>query len=359
MLEFKVGWRHTYHSLLEELSTLQGGTQATAAAAAAAATAASVSARSVPEQRRLQQIASLEQQLAEIETRRAISERWTPNSEDYRAAGRKRKLLEIQRCESGLQSLFVRHHALRRQIRGTLFRERQSTLPMRNSLSSLHTKAKKLVEELQAWHAAPGPHRAQYDPASLDASSLLSGDSLPWQSGTAAANLLAVKNAEMKQLVEHRRRCLEEVGICKREAADMVRFYAHYESQLGQQLSVMQSAYVFTGHMPGGYHPDIAAVAYRSGAATILGAKLRHVCSMLDAARVLVNKLEQQHMEMPSADDVEEAMAGDLLLDDVPEDDGAAEEYLENDGEVFFDVESMDLDADFPWVMEEYEPMSP
>lgn len=347
-----LGWHHSYHALLEELSALQGGHQSFAAAARSAG-AQSAGAQSVPQQRRLEQIASLERQLGDIEARRHITERWSADSEEYRAAGRERKVIEIQRCESSLQSLFVRHHALRREFRNTPFRERQSSVHVRKSMASLLTKAKHVIEELQAWHAAPGPNQLHYDPAALDASSLLSGDVLPWQRESVSANLLTVKAAELKQLNEHRQRCSEEVQIVEREAGDMLAFYEHYERQLTLQVSILQTAVVHTDRVPGEYHAVTAVAAYQAGATAILLGKLQHIRAMQDAASALVVKLQQQQLEMPGSNSIDEALGA--------EDDGAgneAEDYAD-DGEVFFDAGSMDIDENAEQsFMEDYDSMS-
>lgn len=363
-----LGWRHNYHALLEELGALQEGSRP-----AATAVDGPSRAQSVPQQRRLQRIAMLESQLRDIETRRLISQRWSADSEEYGAAGRERKVLEIQRCETNLQSLFVRHHALQRELRSTPFRERQRSVGVRKSMGTVQAKAKQVIQDLQAWHAAPGPNQLHYDPHTLDASTLLAADLLPWQQQSATASLLTMKRAELKELDEKRQRCLEEYQILQREACDMVLFYEHYESQLDAQVSILQSADVYISSMPGELHADTAGAAYRSGATAILLGKLKHIRAMHEAANVLVAKLEQRCLEMPSSNGNDDATftdaVGDLVGHDHAADDGAIEGLIDDeealydadegmgvaDSDVFFDASGMDIDG---FLEEGYESMS-
>lgn len=212
--------------------------------------------RGLTQQRRLQKIRSIEGQLEDIEARRHISERWTADTEQYKAAGEHCKVLQIQRCESSLHTLFVRHHALHREYRDAPRRERQATVQLRKNMEGLQQKATLIIQDLEAWHAAPGRHQLCYDPSSLDAGALLSADFLTWQQGSVSGDLLKLKTAKSEQLAQQRQRCVEEVQIVKREAADMVAFYEHYEAEISAQVVILQTAEVNVQRLPSEYHAD-------------------------------------------------------------------------------------------------------
>ena len=223
-------------------------------------------------------------------------------------------------------------------------------------MGALQTKAKQVIQDLQAWSAAPGPNQLGYDPASLEATSLLAADVLPWQRQSLSASLLTVKRAELKELAERRLRCSEEYKILKREAADMVLFYEHYGSQVDSQISDLQSADKHISSLPGEWHADTAVAAYRSGATAILLRKLKHLRAMREAASVLLVRLEQEHLEMPASTSDDEGAFGDAEDDGGQEGPvigeesggGGEEDYEGVDGQVndvFFDAQSMDIDG--------------
>jgi hypothetical protein len=296
-------------------------------------------AQSLPQQRRRQELAAVERQLQDIEARMQIGERWPAESRQYREVGHERKVLGIQRCEAGLHSIFVRHHALHRELRSVPFRERQQGVHIRKRMHALIGKAKALIEELQAWHSAPGAYGGvAYDVTSLNASTMLSADVLPWHREELAASLCMLKRGELMELVARRERCVEEVQIVQREAVDMVLFYQHYESEVSQQISILQNAEVDIGAIPRECHAELAPATFCNGATAILMQKLQHIRAMKEAASVLVDRL-QQHVLEPTAlgSRAEPAMEPDF----------AGMEMDEESSDYFFELDSDSLSESF------------
>lgn len=249
-------------------------------------------AQTLAEQARRDQLSALEPKLHTVERKHGIGVRWRHDSADFIEAGGQRKRYMINKLHAALETRFVDHYSLQRQINTASFRERHGMIKLRRRADAVARKVEEDLKELQGWHAAPGEYVGPaYDHGQLSAVGLLAANVLPWQQRTRVEGLLSRKQEAVAEQRERRQRCIEEQGIVEREAADMCKFYQHYCSQATSSIQDEEQAQVIAGDVPGGVGSAVHDT-YKSGRVYVLRSKLQEYESMHQAALQLVAKLQ-------------------------------------------------------------------
>lgn len=276
----KLGWSHKYHMLLEQYYALGGDTAV-----------GSAGPQTLSEQARRDQLSALEPKLRTAERKHAISVRWGQDSAEFIEAGGERKRYMIKKLHADLETRFVDHYSLQRQMDAVSFREWHGLMKLRRKADAIARKVEEDLKELQGWHAAPGEYQGpSCDHEQLSAHGLLAANVLPWQQRSRVAGLLNRKQEAVAEQREHRKRCIEEQRIVEREAADMCSFYQHYCSQALSAIETEEQAQVSAENIPGGSRSAVPDT-YKAGRVYVLKSKLQEYQGMHQAALQLVADL--------------------------------------------------------------------
>lgn len=285
LVQDRLAWRHTYQWLLEEYyalgahPVLNGGPL------------------SLSEQRKREDLCTLETKLTALERKHAIGLRWTVDDPAYLDAASERKQFTIRKLHASIAARFLDHYALRRQMETAAHRERQSLHRVRRQMDAVVSRVDEELSQLRRWHAAPGEyHGPMYNCQEIRAHGLLAADMLPWQRQSAAAGLLARRRAALVEQQERLQRCSEEMAIVKREATDMRIFYQHYSDQVQQAMAAMEHDNVELSGIPGAaalgtMGLSAASEAFKRGRLQILHCKLVQYQRFGAAATAVMDKL--------------------------------------------------------------------